>query len=168
MLQQFYLMTPIRRTLRNHLSHPITAVLLLSSSVIHIDSIFSGFNQLVLQSLVLLIFIFLVYDRLVHRLACDITFSSDHSVTYSCIKVSKIDPFRLGCTIPICTTQSNLNSSGVTILFSSFLASFVLSLFRWCDCILFVTCCVVTTPGLPHIDQINTHSFRIGGAYAAF
>ena len=101
--------------------------------------------------------------------ASDISFSSDRQFAMINIKQSKTDPFKTGCTIRITSTNSLLcpvtarrnhlhtrnKSTGPLYIFidGKYLTrQFVANLLSL---------------ALPHVPNINTHSFRIGGASAA-
>ena len=101
--------------------------------------------------------------------ASDISFSPDRQFAMINIKQSKTDPFKTGCTIRIASTNSLLcpvtalrnhlhtrnKSTGPLYIFidGKYLTrQFVANLLSL---------------ALPHVPNINTHSFRIGGASAA-
>ena len=110
------------------------------------------------------------FDPSLHLCRGNISFSNDFSMVLVRLKASKTDPFRAGVTIRIAATHGNL--CPVTALRS------FLSLSQNTPGPLFVrsngffltrrAISVLLTLALPDVPNLNTHSFRIGGASAAF
>ena len=111
-----------------------------------------------------------IFDPACHLSPADISFKPDNSIMYINIKSSKTDPFRTGCTIrlaaipnhklcPVTAMQQYLKfctlQQGPLFLFNNgaFLTRKFVAAFLH-----------LSLPGVPNI---NTHSFRIGGASAA-
>ena len=99
----------------------------------------------------------------------DIWFSPTFHIMYVRIKASKTDPFRVGCTLriaaisdPLCpvTRMRQYLSVHPTHSGPLFVMSHHTFLIR-ADMVLFLR------RGLPDVANINTHSFRIGGASTA-
>ena len=111
-----------------------------------------------------------IYDSSVHLSPADISFNCDYSIMYIKIKASKTDPFRIGTVIrlaairghklcPVTAMRSylqlrSLQPGPLFVLHSGAYLTrrYVAAFLR------------LALPGVPNI---NTHSFRIGGASAA-
>ena len=142
---------------------------------------YSAFESLMLRSACALAFFGLLrcseytsprrrsYDADATLLVQDISFNSDYTLMYVHIKASKTDPFRTGCTIrvaavggivcPVLLLRSYLRchptGSGPLFLWRSghfLIRNDIVLLLRRC---------------FPNKINLNTHSFRIGGASAA-
>ena len=102
-------------------------------------------------------------------LRSDISFNNNFSIMFITVKASKTDPFRSGCVIriaavedPICPVKAmraylQIRSSTPGPLFQVSMGSFLIRQ----DIVLLLRRC------LPRQIDLNTHSFRIGGASMA-
>ena len=102
-------------------------------------------------------------------LVSDITFNQDRSIMFVLIRASKTDPFRSGCVVRVAAIDDSLCPVRAM---SGYLSAhpthsgplFVLSASQFLlrqDMVLLLRRC------LSHVSNINTHSFRIGGASTA-
>ena len=99
----------------------------------------------------------------------DISFSPDLSFVSILIKHSKTDPFRHGCTIRLAAVSSDLCPVAALLRYLRYRHYSVGPLFVFQSGIYLTHHHIVTLlrDALPHVSNINTHSFRIGGASAA-
>ena len=105
------------------------------------------------------------YDSHSTLLCQDITFNSNHSIMTIFVRASKTDPFREGCCVRVgvlCPVRAMreylaMHPSGSGPLFVTARGHYLLRQ----DIVTLLERC------LPGITDVNTHSFRIGGASAA-
>ena len=181
----FYLLRGIRRVQGSQFSRPrrlpITfQQLLLIHRRLGVQR-YSSFHQLLLRTMSSLAFFGLLrcseytsssrssYDALTTLLVQDVSFNIDFLLMMITIKSSKTDPFRTGCTIrvaavntPVCPVSLmreylRCHPTGFGPLFVWRTGQFLIRH----DVVLMLRRC------FPGVHNINTHSFRIGGASAA-
>lgn len=109
------------------------------------------------------------FDQSLHLSASDISFNADFTMAYIRIKASKTDPFRTGCIIRLAAIPKN-KLCPVTALrhYLDLRSSLPGPLFVFSNSAVLTRKFVVAFLGisLPGVGNINTHSFRIGGASA--
>ena len=185
MPQLHYLLRGIRRaqgaTFRRPRRQPITYVLL---RIIHYRIQFLQYSpcqRLMFRTATALAFFGLLrvseytssgrtrFNATTTLLCTDVSFNSDHSIMIIVLRASKTDPFRIGCSVRIgasggstCSVslmRQYLQLRGVSHgpLFQLGPNSFLIRE----DIVSLLRCC------LPGVQNVNTHSFRIGGASAA-
>jgi len=180
-----YVLRGIRRiqgnTLRRPLRNPITVSHLLSMLGFLSSSSFSAHDKAMWHSVIVTAFFGLLrvseftcpgntFDASSHLAREDISFNRNNSILYIKIKASKTDPFRAGVIIrlaairghklcPVAAMRSYLDFRS---LHSGPL--FILSNGQYLTRRFVTAFLDLTLPGVPNI---NTHSFRIGGASAA-
>uniref|UniRef100_A0A7M5X404 Uncharacterized protein n=3 Tax=Clytia hemisphaerica TaxID=252671 RepID=A0A7M5X404_9CNID len=109
------------------------------------------------------------YDPSIHLMKSDVTFNLNHSLMTIRIKGSKTDPFRQGVNIRIAATSNNICPVGAMRNYLALRSSKPGPLFQFHDGKLLTrrTLYALLEQSLPSVSDLNTHSFRIGGASAA-
>jgi len=145
------------------------------------DSSYCTEDKLMLKSVVSLAFYALLrcseytsssavsFDVTSNLLFRDIRFNNPITIAYITLKGSKTDPFRTGCVIRVAATQSRICPVSALHEYMSIHPAINGPLFMFYDGRYFTRNDLVTLlrRSLPFVHNINTHSFRIGGASAA-
>ena len=112
------------------------------------------------------------YDSRFCLLRQDVWFNYNFSIMYVRIKASKTDPFRSGCIIRVASLPNSVLCPVTLMLDYLRVRSsvpgplFVLSMDPL-QCLVRQDITVLLNRCLPSLTNVNTHSFRIGGASAA-
>ena len=99
----------------------------------------------------------------------DVTLAPDHSMLFVNLRVSKTDPFRYGTRLHLFRINSDICPVQAAIQYFDIIPSVSGPMFQFQDG-KFLTRHFITYllhHALPSVHNINTHSFRIGGASAA-
>ena len=110
------------------------------------------------------------FDSAFHLSPEDVTFNSEHTIMYIKIKESKTDPFRSGCTIRLAAIKKHMLCPVTAMRKYLEVRSqqpgplYVLDNGQFVSRKFVVAFLGISLPG---VTNINTHSFRIGGASAA-
>ena len=185
MIRLYYLLRGIRRVQGSSFDRvrrrPITTVHLRLIRYRLRFLVYSDFERLALTSAATVAFFGLLrcseytcassssFDPLVDLLASNVTIAENLTIMSVRLKSSKTDPFRDGCTIRIGATGNDLCPVRLMHRYLSVHPFrqgplFVLSATRFITRVDMVN---LLTRCLPGLSNINTHSFRIGGASAA-
>ena len=109
------------------------------------------------------------FDPAAHLLFSDVTFSIDQRIAYINIKASKTDPFRKGTVVRVCSNNSPLCPLRALRHFMGLHPHLAGPLFFFQDGSFLTRTRLSETikSAFPPSTNLNTHSFRIGGASAA-
>ena len=182
----YYTLRGIRRSQGDSFNRqsraPITIQHLWDMSAFIHDSAFTEHDKAMWRSVILCAFFGLLrvsefttasqnFDPTTHLSPHDITFNEAFSIMYVYIKSSKTDPFRVGVTIRLAAIANHrLCPVQAMRLYLTFREHTNGPLFRFSNGVSltrrFVSAFLLLS--LPGVCNINTHSFRIGGASAAF
>lgn len=183
--QLYYLLRGIRRSQGNSHMRPRRAPITISNMYSLLNFIrasqYHPTDQLMLRSAVTLAFFGLLrsaeytspspstFDLTVTLLPSDVSILPDMSMLYVHIKASKTDPFKSGCTIRIATTNNVLCPVQA---FHDFITVHPgphrpLFIFNNGSFLTRLDITNLLLAALPSNTNLNTHSFRIGGASAA-
>ena len=109
------------------------------------------------------------YDSTLHLLRCDVSFNLQRTIMFLRLKGSKTDPFRIGTVIRISAIPTLFCPTRSMLAYLRYLPIDNLPLFRFSDGRLLTRKHInqLLKNALPNLNEISSHSFRIGGASAA-
>ena len=180
----YYVLRGIRRiqgnSLRRQPRNPITVSHLWLMSGFLAASAFSEWDKAMWRSTILTAFFGLLrvseftcpgtFDSTIHLSPEDISFNHDYSIMFVKIKASKTDPFRVGVTLRLASIRNHaLCPVRAMRIYLQFRSTYPGPLFIF-DSGVYLSRAYLAAflqISLPAVHNINTHSFRIGGASAA-
>ena len=184
MQRLYYLLRGIRRSIGSSRSRPLRQPITIQQLRLLLTFIRRTYNHqdsIMLSSAITLAFFGLLrcseytcanryqFDPLFTLLVTNVSFSSQQNVAAIHIKSSKTDPFRSGCVVRIGALYNDICPVAALINYINIHQTRQGPLYVFTNQIYLtrnhITALLSTY--FPHITNINTHSFRIGGASAA-